>query len=195
MNVGIYFYDNAEVLDFAGPFEVFSTAARLCGDKPPFHVFLIAETSAPVTARAGFTVLPHYGFNNHPKIDVLIVVGGVHDSEMAKSSVLSWLVVQSAQAQLVASVCTGVFLLAAAGVVTDQKVTTHWEDIDSLKRAFPNLRVCEETRWVDSGRFVSSGGISAGIDMSLYLVARLQSTELATRTAKQMEFDWSMSEN
>jgi len=191
MNIGIYLYDNAEVLDFAGPFEVFSTASRMSADQP-FNAFLVSENDGPVRARCGFTVLPSYYFANHPQIDVLIVVGGVHDQEMTKSAVLSWISEQAAQASLVASVCTGIFLLAAAGAVSDQKVTTHWEDVTDLRRCFPSLQVCEETRWVDSGAMVSSGGISAGIDMSLYLVARLHSIQLATRTARQMEFDWVM---
>ncbi|WP_295872234.1 DJ-1/PfpI family protein [uncultured Zhongshania sp.] len=190
MNVGIYCYENAEVLDFAGPFEVFSTASRLCGESPPFEVFLISEKPGPVLARAGFSVSPNYHFANHPTIDLLIVVGGVHDLEMDKPAVLAWIKTQARQASLVASVCTGVFLLAAADVVTDHKVTTHWEDVVSLRERFPNLHVCEETRWVDSGNIISSGGISAGIDMSLYIVGRLQGSELAVRTAKQMEFDW-----
>ena len=85
--------------------------------------------------------------------------------------------------------CTGAFLLAEAGVLTDQRVTTHWEDIPDLKRAYPALDVVEGARWVDDG-IVTSAGISAGIDMSLYLVAKLRARELALRTARQMEFDW-----
>lgn len=192
MNIGIYCYDNAEILDFAGPFEVFSTASRV-SDEQPFTVFLVSETDGPVCARAGFTVIPNYHFGNHPQIDVLIVVGGVHHHEMSKPAVLSWIGRQAKQASLTASVCTGIFLLAAAGVVSDHEVTTHWEDIPNLKECFPSLKVCEKLRWVDSGGVVSSGGISAGIDMSLYLVARLHSVDLAIRTARQMAFDWSMS--
>jgi len=87
-------------------------------------------------------------------------------------------------------VCTGAFLLAQAGLLDGQEATTHWEDIDELRAAFPRLRVRAERRWIDNGRTVTSGGISAGMDMSLHLVARLAGHELAARTALQMEYDW-----
>ena len=190
MNVGIYIYDQAEVLDFAGPFEVFSTANRLVSDKP-FNVFLIGETGSAVTARGGFSVNPAYGFHNHPNIDILVVVGGVHTGEMQKLSVLQWIAKAAEHANLIASVCTGVFLLAAAKVVDTQRVTTHWEDIPDLRLAYPQLTVLEQTLWVDEVRIVTSAGISAGIAMSLHLVHRLYSLELAIKTARQMEFDWS----
>jgi transcriptional regulator GlxA family with amidase domain len=103
---------------------------------------------------------------------------------------MSWVASVGAQAKLVASVCTGVFLLAQAGVIQQETVTTHWEDIADLRRDFPSLNVVENTPWVDQGRIVTSAGISAGIGMSLHLVSRLHSLELAIRTARQMEFDW-----
>ena len=194
MKIGIYIYPQAEVLDFSGPFEVFSTACRLCSDvsvmEPPV---LIGATGDLVTARGNFAVQPHFGLDNHPKLDVLIVPGGIHTEEMQKPNVLEWIKVQAEQAQLVASVCTGVFLLAQAGVLTQQSssVTTHWEDIPDLQAQFPHLTVQSGVRWVDQGgKFVTSAGISAGIDMSLHLVSRLHSMELAKATAKQMEFDW-----
>ncbi len=190
MNVGIYIYDQAEVLDFAGPFEVFSTASRLCRPEEPFRVFLVGEAGRTIAARGGFSVIPNCGFHDHLPIDVLVVAGGVHAGEMAKPHVLDWLAKTASRAKLTASVCTGVFLLAAAGVVTSHNVTTHWEDVADLRRSFPELVVHESRRWVDEGRIVTSGGISAGIDMSLHLVGRLHSSALAERTARQMEFSW-----
>lgn len=189
LNVGIYLYDNAEVLDFAGPFEVFSTANRLAVE-PAFNVFLVGETGAAINARGGFQVHPAYGFGEHPSIDVLVVVGGVHTQELLKPKVVSWIAAIAQQAKLVASVCTGVFLLAKAGVIQRETVTTHWEDIADLRRNFPDLDVKENISWVDQGRVVTSAGISAGIGMSLHLIGRLHSRELAERTARQMEFDW-----
>ena len=191
MNIGIYIYEQAEVLDFAGPFEVFSTASRVCTDGNPFTVFLVSQTGEMVTARAGFRVASDYGFDHHPAIDVLIVVGGIHTAEMFKPPVIAWITQQAKTTRLVASVCTGAFLLAAAQVITTEPVTTHWEDIPDLRQQFPNLDVKEGIRWVDAETVVTSGGISAGIDMSLYLVSRLHSQALAEKTAKQMEFDWS----
>jgi len=190
MNIGIYIYDNAEVLDFSGPFEVFSTAARFLKEKDKFNVFLIAETNQAIKARGGFTVYPNHSFADCPKLDTLIVVGGVHTKELKKDTVIDWIKVQSKEVELIASVCTGAFLLAKAKVIKKHNVTTHWEDIPSLQKDFPKLNVIENKRWVDEGNIVTSGGISAGIDMSLHLVSRLHSLELAQKTAKQMEFDW-----
>ncbi|WP_096084979.1 DJ-1/PfpI family protein [Agaribacterium haliotis] len=190
MNIAIYIYDEAEVLDFSGPFEVFSTAARISDEADVFNVFLVSEHGGTVSARGAYKVQADYSFEGHPDIDVLIVVGGVHNAEMGKEPVLNWIQAQAKTAKLVASVCTGVFLLAKAGLVSTQKVTTHWQDIADLRAAFPDLDVVENQRWVDEGSVVSSGGISAGIDMSLHLVSKLHSRELAHKTARQMEFDW-----
>jgi len=195
INIGIYIYDEAEVLDFSGPFEVFSTASRICAVDDPFNTFLVSETGHTVTARGGYSVNPSYGFHNHPKLDVLMVVGGVHTEEMGKKQVIKWISRQAKLAKLVASVCTGVFLLAKARVLTTENVTTHWEDISDLRLQYPQLSVSTATRWVDEGDIVTSGGISAGIDMSLHLVSRLYSHELAEQTAKQMEFDLTFNRN
>lgn len=190
MNVGIYIYDNAEVLDFSGPFEVFSTAARVSGNADLFRVFLIGETGEAVIARAGFKVIPNYSIVNHPPLDLLVVVGGVHTGEMEKNNVMAWLEQQHGRVPLIATVCTGIFLLAKATDLSGAKVATHWEDIPDLRKQFPQLDVQENARWIDEGALVSSGGISAGIDMSLYLVSRLQNRDLALKTARQMEYHW-----
>lgn len=190
MNVAIYIYENAEVLDFSGPFEVFSTASRMSSPKDLFNVFLIAQTAEPVVARGGFKVIPHYSFSHHPSIDVLVIVGGVHTQELRKPEVLRWVSDVANQAGTVASVCTGAFILAEAGLINNITVTTHWEDLQELANAYPALNVVGARRWVDEGKFVTSGGISAGIDMSLHLVAKFVTPELAERTARQMEFDW-----
>jgi len=190
MNIGLYIYNRAEVLDFSGPFEVFSTASRVCRDNDPFVVFLIGETGKAVTARAGYRVIPHYGFDDHPLIDVLVVAGGVHDDEMCKMAVIDWIAQQAKTAEIVASVCTGAFLLAETGLLQGRQVTTHWQDVDNLRTRYPDLTVTDGCRWVDEGNILTSGGISAGIDMSLHLVARLHSPALAHKTARQMEYDW-----
>ena len=191
MQIGIYLYDEAEVLDFSGPFEVLSTASHISGDAlPPFQPCLIAETKAPLNARGGFSVNPNHSIHEHPPLDVLIVVGGVHDAQLHKPQVLEWIAEQAKSVDIVASICTGAFLLAEAGVLSDQRVTTHWQDIPDLRERYPNLSVVENARWVQAGNIVTSGGISAGIDMALYLVSELHSEDLAVRTALQMEFDW-----
>ncbi len=191
MNIGIYIYDEAEVLDFSGPFEVFSTASRISGEAPkPFTVFMISQSGTTVQARGGYSVNPSYSVKNHPAMDVLIVVGGDHTKEVTKAPVIQWIAETAKHTDLVASVCTGAFFLAEAGLLGSLTVTTHWEDIPDLRKNYPQLTVLENQRWVDQGAIVTSGGITAGIDMSLHLVSRLHSPELAERTARQMEFDW-----
>ncbi len=188
MNIGIYIYDDAEVLDFSGPFEVFSVANRFLEKK--HNLFFVSQKDKIITARGNYKVLSDYTFENHPKIDVLIVVGGVHTGEMQKDEVISWIREQNKSVEIIASVCTGAFLLAKAKVLTNQEVTTHWEDIKDLKTLFPSLIVKENVRWVEQDKVVTSAGISAGIDMSLHLISKLYSFELAEKTAKQMQFDW-----
>lgn len=195
LRVGILAFDGVEALDLAGPFEVFTTASRmqqrLSGTSiAPFEVVCVAREPVPVRARAGLTLVPSHGFADVPSIDVLVVPGGVVDNAMACQRTLDWIEETSRTAQLTASVCTGAFLLAASGVLTGGEVTTHWEDTSDLARQFPALTVREDVRWVDQGRTVTSAGISAGIDMSLHLVARLTSMALAERTARQMDFQW-----
>ncbi len=194
--VGIYLFADVEVLDFAGPYEVFTTASRVFrrstpASPDPFTVCTIARTRDPVRARAGLEVQPDYGLDRHPSLDVLIVPGGVVTAELAEPGVLRWIATVARGTTLTASVCTGAFLLAKAGLLDGRTATTHWQDIDDLKAMFPKLTVREDVRWVDEGPVVTSAGISAGIDMSLHLVERLAGRDLALRTARQMDFDWS----
>jgi len=195
-SIGIFVFDNVEVLDFAGPYEVFTTASRVYGKQnllssiTPFEVFTIGKTKESVRARAGLKIDPDFDFNTHPKIDVLLIPGGVVNEELKDASVINWIATTSKQTQLTASICTGAFLLAKAGLLNGKSATTHWEDINDLRVMFPNLDVKEQMRWVDEGKIVTSAGISAGIDMSLHLVERLVNRDLAVKTARQMEFDW-----
>jgi transcriptional regulator GlxA family with amidase domain len=190
INVGIYIYKNAEVLDFSGPCEVFSTASRVCEDVSPFNVFLISEAGGMVSARGNYNVIPNFSFDDHPPIDLLIVVGGKHDDEMNKPQVINWISMQAKNTVLNTSICTGAFLLAQAKVIQRQKVTTHWEDVRKLQDMFPLLSVEKNVRWVEDGAVITSAGISAGIDMSLYCVSKMYNKDLAIKTAKQMEYVW-----
>lgn len=193
-------FDGVEALDFAGPFEVFTTASRVSqrmhpGTAAPFDVASAAhaQRGQPVQARAGLQLLANHTLADSPAADVLIIPGGVVDAPIASPDTLRWMADQAAGAKIVASVCTGAFLLAQSGVVSNDAVTTHWEDIAELRERFPSLDVREGVRWVDNGRLVSSAGISAGIDMSLHLVERLAGRELAKRTARQMDYEWNRS--
>jgi transcriptional regulator GlxA family with amidase domain len=193
--VGIFLYDEVEVLDFAGPFEVFNTANRLYlrahpGADLPFRVLTIARAAQPVRARGGLDVQAGATIHDHPQIDVLIVPGGVHTREMGRAETIEWIARVAQRAEIVASVCTGAFLLAQAGLLRGKPATTHWEDIPDLRAQFPEIDVRSSVRWVESGQVISSAGISAGIDMALHLVSRLAGQHLAERTARQIEFDW-----
>ena len=195
LNIGIYLYPDVEVLDFAGPYEVFTTADRVCrrrqsGEDSLFRVFTLCATSGLVRARAGLQVKPDFTCDRHPAIDVLVIPGGVVTEELKNPATARWIGAVHAGAQLTASVCTGAFLLARAGLLAGQTVTTHWEDSAALREMFPGLDVVDQRRWIDQGRIVTSAGIAAGIDMSLHLVARLAGRELAVATARQMEVDW-----
>jgi len=212
--IALLAFDDMEALDFAGPFEVFTTASRvharlnatkkeanllnhIC-EEQLFNVKSVARTLGAVQARAGLRVLPDADFAAPLQVDLLLVPGGVVDQAMTCPATLAWVQRMHAASQWTASVCTGAFVLAAAGVVTDQRVTTHWEDQADLQRQFPALQVQSGVRWVtaNGGRTVTSAGISAGIDMSLHLVATmadalgLDGHALATRTAHQMEYTW-----
>lgn len=219
LQIGLLLFDEVELLDFAGPYEVFTTAtrmhARLYGDPaapgtpPRFQVVNIAARRAPVRARAGLLLQPDADFGDAPPLDVLIVPGGVVDGARADAATLGWIARAGAAARLVASVCTGAFLLADAGLLpAGARCTTHWEDLDDLRRAHPQLQVLGEPsggvpRWVWHGDdvtadaaagaappVVSSAGISAGMDLALHLVERLAGRSLAERTARQMDYRW-----
>lgn len=190
--VAVYVFADVEVLDFAGPFEVFTTASRVFarrnpGQPEPFKTFTVAKSPGPVRARAGLEVLPDFTFDSCPAPGLLLIPGGVVDQELQDAAVVRWIAQAARTATITASVCTGAFLLARAGLLAGKSATTHWEDIADLRTSFPDITVRENVRWVDEGAIVSSAGIAAGIDMSLHLVARLASAELAQATARQMD--------
>lgn len=195
-SVGIYIFENVEVLDFAGPYEVFTTASRVYrrisggAEVDPFKVFTISRTGASVRARAGLLVHPDYHFQNHPAIDIVVIPGGIVTQELSEPQVISWIAATARASRLTASVCTGAFLIAQADLLTGKSATTHWEDIDDLKKMFPSIKVQTNKRWIDEGMVITSAGISAGIDMSLHIVERMAGRDLALRTARQLEFDW-----
>lgn len=197
LQVSILVFDEVEALDFAGPYEVFTTASRVHarrtpGQGPAFAVSLVAPSLAPVRARAGLRVLPDHGLDDTPPTDLLLCPGGVVDAVRQSRPLLDWIARLHAHARLTASVCTGAFLLADAGVLPDGPCTTHWEDIADLQTQFPTLEVQQDRRWVaqPERRLYTSAGISAGLDLSLHLVAQLISPELAQATARQMDYRW-----
>lgn len=195
LGVRIMLFPEVEILDFAGPYEVFSVASRVARRDgllrhAPFEVQTIATSTAPVRARHGLTVIPELGFDDASSADLLIIPGGVVDQPLHDDATLAWLRQATERAALVASVCTGAFLLAKIGLLKHRRVTTHWEDIPDLRAAHPDLEVLESVPFVDLGNLLTSAGISAGIDMSLHLVGRILGPEVAAATARQMQYRW-----
>lgn len=195
LEVGILLFPGVEVLDFAGPFEVFSVASRVAArdgllGHPAFRVTTVAATSEPVAARHGLHVLPGAAFGEHPQPDLLIVPGGVVSQPLEDAATLGWIGENTGRAAITASVCTGAFLLAKLGLLDGLTATTHWEDLDDLRTSFPKLDVIGSVPFVDHGNLLTSAGISAGIGMSLHLVGRVLGLAMAQCTARQMQYDW-----
>jgi transcriptional regulator GlxA family with amidase domain len=193
--VGIVVFPEVEVLDFCGPFEVFS-AARLDEAKrregpSPFDVIVVAESREAVTATGGLRVLPDTDLRGCPLLDVLVVPGGWGTrKEVNNERLIGWLRRRAVEAELVASVCTGSFLLAQAGLLAGRRATTHWRSLDRLAETYPDVTVVRDEHVVEDDTLITSAGISAGIDMALRVVARLHGEAVARATARHMEYPY-----
>lgn len=188
-NVVILLFDEVEVLDFAGPFEVFAVADQLQGHTL-FNVTTVALTRATVRAVNGLKVVPDYVIEDCPAPDVVIIPGGVGTRPLLiKPLLLEWLKVKCRRAEIVASVCTGALVLGKAGLLDGQRVTTHHECVDLLREVAPAAIVDPSRRFHDNGRICTSAGISAGIDLCLHLVSRLAGEGVAQATARYMEYE------
>jgi transcriptional regulator GlxA family with amidase domain len=191
--VGILIFENVEVLDFCGPFEVFSVTRldeeQRRDDPSPFNVFLVAETTKPVVTTGAMKVLPDYDLDNCPSLDILVVPGGWGTrKEMNNERLLRWITDRSKQVEILASVCTGALLLGKAGLLDGKRATTHWRSLDWMQELFPKVFVEKHLHFVEEGALFTSAGISAGIDMALKVVARYFGEAVARATAKQMEY-------
>lgn len=186
--VVLLLFHDVEVLDFAGPFEVFAVTDELRG-YDTFQVITVAETSSPIRARNGLRVLPDHPFATCPPPDLLIIPGGFGTRALLKNEpVLAWLRTQADSAELVISVCTGAFLLAKLGLLDGLRATTHHECLDDLRALAPAATVDPTARFHDNGKFLTAAGISAGIDCSLHVISRLLGPAAATTTARYMEY-------
>ena len=189
-NVAILIFDDVEVLDFCGPYEVFGVIGRW-NDSQPFNVYTVAEHSKPILARNKLSVNPQYAIANCPPSDILLVPGGFGTRrEMHNLVLIDWIRQCFEHSELLLSVCTGALLLAKAGLLENLAATTHHLAIDLLKEVAPNTEIRAGDRFVDNGKIILSAGISAGIDMSLYVVAKLLGKQAAIETAEHMEYDW-----
>lgn len=197
-NVAILVFDDVEVLDFCGPFEVFSVCGQGSGESD-FWVYTVAE-KATITARNGLSVNPRFALEECPPPEILVVPGGGgfdadgnpfgSRKEMNNPVLLDWLARMAKPADIVLSVCTGALILAQARLLEGLAATTHHLSLDLLAEVAPNTKILSDQRIVDNGKVVASGGISAGIDAAFYVVARLLGEAKAQETADYMEYDW-----
>lgn len=194
-NVGILIFDDVEVLDFAGPYEVFSRTRLVPGvqsrrseESAPFRVFTVARSRDPIRTTGGLMVVPHHSFADAPRIDLLVVPGGIGTRPLLeRPDTLDWIRRAAAEARKVTSVCTGSLLLAKAGLLKGRSATTHWGALDLLESLDADVKVDRARRVVDDG-IISSAGVASGIDMAFYVVESLCGREVADETAHYIEY-------
>ncbi|NWG02728.1 MAG: DJ-1/PfpI family protein [Syntrophaceae bacterium] len=194
-NVGILIFKDVEVLDFAGPFEVFSRTRLVLGvesrrseESAPFSVFTVAKEGTPVMTTGGLKVIPEFAFSNTPPIDLLVLPGGFGTRPLlADQETLDWIRQIATKAKKVTSVCTGSLLLAKCGLLENHRATTHWAVLDLLQSLDKSVKVERNRRVVDDG-IITSAGVASGIDMAFYVVETLFGREIADDTARYIEF-------
>jgi len=187
ITTGIVLFDDAEELDWAGPWEVFTAAAQHLF--PEDRVVTIAQEQRPIRCAKGLRVLPDHSFADAPLLDVVLVPGGQGTRREAENPVLlDWLRKVGAGCQWVTSVCTGALVLHAAGFARGRRVTTHWAFVETL-RGRGDVTVLEGVRYVRDGNLVTAAGVSAGIDMALWLVGQLKGADVARKVQRGIEYD------
>lgn len=193
INIAIYIYDGVETLDFASPYEVFSTASRVCkmhGLEESFNVFTISRTPNAVRARGGLEISPHYSLENHPEIDVLLLAGGLIIEELKQETLFAWIESIATSVKCCAAISTGAFLVAEAGLLDGKKATTHFEDVELFESYYPLIEVEKQRRIVSCEGIITCAGVSAALDMSFHLTSELLSYDMAKATAEQMQYAW-----
>jgi transcriptional regulator GlxA family with amidase domain len=190
-NVAILVFDDVEVLDFSGPYEVFNVASEAAAP-PPFYVYAVGIGGQPVVARGRFVVTPRYSIESCPQADILVVPGGFGTRPLMKhEQLLAWLGAQSKKVEWLLSVCTGALLLGTAGLLEHCPATTHHTAFDRLAQVSPTTTLVKNKRFVQSSpKIFTSGGISAGIDLALHLVEKLAGPQVHASVVEEMEYKW-----
>ena len=190
-NVAILVFDDVEVLDFAGPYEVFNVASSVATPSP-FYVYAIGISDNPVHARGRFVITPRYAYKNAPQADILIIPGGHGTRPLLKhEGLISWLSEQEEKVEWLLSVCTGALLLAKAGLLKGTSATTHHTAFDQLKAISPTTSIIDTKRFVQSSeKIFTAGGVSAGIDLALHMVLTLAGLDARKAVEKEMEYNW-----
>ena len=191
LNVAILIFDDVEVLDFSGPYEVFNVASEAT-DPPPFYVYTVGITGSPILARGKFVVTPRYSISDCPQANILLIPGGYGTRPLINHETLvSWIQDQSKKVDWLLSVCTGALLLAKAGLLKEHAATTHHSAFDHLEKLSPSTQIEKNKRFVQSTeKILTSGGISAGIDLALHMVERLAGREVHRSVVEEMEYNW-----
>ena len=191
-NVAIVLYENVQPLDWTGPYEVYNDAGRFgeANGQPAFRVYTVSKT-ADVLDGQGLRITPNYSIENAPRPDIVVFPGGpagkIHDDPVF----FAWAEKAAREAEIAQSVCTGAFVLAKAGMLDGLEVTTFFGAVYALQQQYPKAMVKNGRRFVDNGKVVTTAGISAGIDGSLHVVARLLGRRVADQVARYMEYHWS----
>jgi transcriptional regulator GlxA family with amidase domain len=193
-NVAIFIYEGVELLDFAGPGEVFAAAETIDGQSA-FNVYTVAASADPIVSQGFVKVTPQHTIENCPRPDIIVVPGGATNNAMSDQKVMAWIKATGREAEITMSVCTGAFMLARAGLLDGRKATTHRASISRLKKEALTATALEKKRFVDSGQVLTTAGVSAGIDGALHVVERLLGLPAAQLTAKYMEYDWTPVKN
>lgn len=182
VHVGILMFDGVQIIDFAAPYEVFGQAR--------FRISTVSADGEAVTTSMGLKVLPDMAFADAADFDVVLVPGGEVERVAQDKEVQTWLRARSKEADSVLSVCTGAHILAATGLLENLSATTFHRAFDELAKISPSTKVVRDLRWVDSGKIITSAGLSSGIDAALHVVDRLLGTDRARTVAMHMEYDW-----
>ena len=188
MNVAILLYHHAQVLDYAGPYDVFVAGGE------NFNVYTVAETSEEIITMPNLSVNPQYNLSNCPKPDILIIPGGLWTSISQKTK--DWIKENSKDADYVFSICTGAFILAEIGILDGLEATTHSAGLDLLEKNYPTInKIHRDRRFVDNGKVITSAGVSAGIDASFYLISKILGQDWAKAVARNLEYPYSASKD
>lgn len=187
-NVAILVYDEVELLDFAGPGEVFQQAEF--NGRKAFNVYTVAADKKEIMSQQFLKVTAQYNLDDCPMPDILIIPGGNSYSQVGNKKLIDWINKVNQKAEYMLSVCNGVRLLAKTGALDGKTATSHYRAVDNLAKEFPKVEMVKGKRFVDNGRIITTEGVSAGIDGSLYLLGKLFNKDVPNNVAKQMMYNW-----
>ncbi len=188
MNIGILIFDDVEVLDFCGPLETFSVINDV--SDIAVNVITIAKKKTIIKAKSNLNVEPNHDFSSHPTLDILIIPGGFGTRKLLNDEeTLKWIYMQHMDVKYLMSVCTGSLVLAKLGLLLEKKATTHHTCYHLLEEIDPTITIIKDQRFVDEGNILTSGGISAGIDLSFHMIEKIWDKDLSQQVANEMEYD------